>query len=452
MASLYPTALDTTDSLYTAVNGLLTTLTSDLSSVATTMAVKATAGSPATGVVTIKGEAIKYGSKTATSFGTLTRGFDGTSPAQHFNGDEVDFSPIADHHNSLVQAIFALEAKLGTGTGAVKSGANTLSWGTGVPNIVGIIGDVYVRTDGTPGLSTLYYCTVAGNPATFVAEDNLYVLKSTLTTDGDLYIRSAGAISRLPIGAANQVLTVVGGLPAWTAGTPGPPGPPGAGGNVSTGQAAVTIPGLAGSGDQKPAAPGASDDEFDTTTAGAIAGWTTTANVPTTINENTFAKSIAYVKKTLTGTENWTGFLKAAPALPYTMIGKVSFNGAVNFQTAGFVISDSPVGNGKGVMFGIQRVAGITINSYTTLIPAGGGAAVGAVGIASGPTFVPNSLYFKAVVTAFNNISYYYSFDGIIWAPAALANAFLAAATTVGAVVSSFNADTEAAFDFIRFS
>jgi hypothetical protein len=221
MASLYPTALDTNDSLYTAVNGLLTTLTADLSAVATTMSVKSTAGSPATGVVTIKGEAIKYGSKTTTSFTSLTRAYDGTSQAQHFNGDEVDFSPIADHHNAVVQAIQALEAKLGTGTGAVKSGANTLSWGTGAPNIAGVVGDLYIRYDGTPGLSTIYYCTVAGNPATFVAEDNLYVLKTTLTADGDLYYRTGGVVSRLPIGLAGQVLSVSAGLPAWITGAGG---------------------------------------------------------------------------------------------------------------------------------------------------------------------------------------------------------------------------------------
>lgn len=43
-----------------------------------------------------------------------------------------------------------------------------------------------------------------------------YVLRSILSADGDLFIRSGGGVSRLPIGSADQVLTVsIGGLPSW---------------------------------------------------------------------------------------------------------------------------------------------------------------------------------------------------------------------------------------------
>lgn len=42
-----------------------------------------------------------------------------------------------------------------------------------------------------------------------------YVLESVLTTNGDLFIRAAGAIARLGIGTDDQVLTVVSGAPAW---------------------------------------------------------------------------------------------------------------------------------------------------------------------------------------------------------------------------------------------
>lgn len=41
--------------------------------------------------------------------------------------------------------------------------------------------------------------------------------KSTLTTNGDLYTRTAGAVTRLGVGSAGDVLTVVAGLPAWQA-------------------------------------------------------------------------------------------------------------------------------------------------------------------------------------------------------------------------------------------
>lgn len=45
-----------------------------------------------------------------------------------------------------------------------------------------------------------------------------YVLRSILTTNGDLFVRAAGAVSRLGVGSDGDVLTVVSGAPAWAAG------------------------------------------------------------------------------------------------------------------------------------------------------------------------------------------------------------------------------------------
>ncbi len=42
-----------------------------------------------------------------------------------------------------------------------------------------------------------------------------YVLRSILTNNGDMFYRAAGVVTRLPIGTAGQVLTVVGGVPTW---------------------------------------------------------------------------------------------------------------------------------------------------------------------------------------------------------------------------------------------
>lgn len=42
-----------------------------------------------------------------------------------------------------------------------------------------------------------------------------YTLRSILTTDGDLYTRTAGVIARLGVGSNTNILSVVGGLPAW---------------------------------------------------------------------------------------------------------------------------------------------------------------------------------------------------------------------------------------------
>lgn len=48
-----------------------------------------------------------------------------------------------------------------------------------------------------------------------------YVLRSILTTNGDLFTRAAGAISRLGIGSDGDVLTVASGAPSWAAPTGG---------------------------------------------------------------------------------------------------------------------------------------------------------------------------------------------------------------------------------------
>lgn len=44
-----------------------------------------------------------------------------------------------------------------------------------------------------------------------------YVLRSTLTANGDLFTRTAGVVARLAVGGANTLLGVSGGLPAWVA-------------------------------------------------------------------------------------------------------------------------------------------------------------------------------------------------------------------------------------------
>jgi len=48
-------------------------------------------------------------------------------------------------------------------------------------------------------------------------DHTIYVLRSILTADGDIFIRSGGAVTRLAIGAEATGLKVVSGLPAWAA-------------------------------------------------------------------------------------------------------------------------------------------------------------------------------------------------------------------------------------------
>ncbi len=63
-------------------------------------------------------------------------------------------------------------------------------------------------------------------PATVEAADaslpdwdgSLYFRKGILTQDGDIIMRKAGALTRLPVGTVGQVLTVANGVPSWATG------------------------------------------------------------------------------------------------------------------------------------------------------------------------------------------------------------------------------------------
>ena len=71
-----------------------TVLTSNLTAAGTTVTVKSTTGSPATGVVVIEGEKIRYASKTATTFRgnvaqALVRGYGTSEAATHTVGRGV---------------------------------------------------------------------------------------------------------------------------------------------------------------------------------------------------------------------------------------------------------------------------------------------------------------------------------------------------------------------------
>jgi len=116
----FPSSLDDNSSLYLAVNNLRTLLTSDISDSATTIPVLTTSGYPPTGFTSIltgsditASEAMSYSGLTATSFTGVARGADETVAAEHLLGNNVDLNIVADHHNSLKDAIFAIEAFVG---------------------------------------------------------------------------------------------------------------------------------------------------------------------------------------------------------------------------------------------------------------------------------------------------------------------------------------------------
>jgi len=121
---------------------------------------------------------------------------------------------------------------------APAAGVVTLSWSAGGgggytdEQAQDAVGTILLDTatidlsydDGTPTISAdviqsgLDHGSIGG-----LADDDhtQYVLRSILSVDGDIFIRSGGVIDRLAIGGANKVLTVTSGLPSWEDATGG---------------------------------------------------------------------------------------------------------------------------------------------------------------------------------------------------------------------------------------
>jgi hypothetical protein len=111
---MYPSAIDTVESLLVARNSWATITTGAIDAVATTVPVATTFGLQATdGVVAIDNEVIAYASVNANTLIGCTRGFDGTIAASHNAGAAVELQIVAAHHNRLAAAILAVEGALG---------------------------------------------------------------------------------------------------------------------------------------------------------------------------------------------------------------------------------------------------------------------------------------------------------------------------------------------------
>jgi len=115
MPSTYPSALDTDQSLYIAVNDFATTLSSNINSGQGTIPVASISTLPAFGLVAIDGEIIQYTALQVSPPALLgcVRGFDGTAGAAHSALARVEMRWVADHHNMVSSATAAIERELG---------------------------------------------------------------------------------------------------------------------------------------------------------------------------------------------------------------------------------------------------------------------------------------------------------------------------------------------------
>lgn len=117
--SLYPTALDSKESLYEVANNATTKLKQSLTYSGKKIVVESTEGFPSQGLLRVtdgdhnSGELIYYGSKTSNTFKDLARAFAGSRQNQWSMGAFVSNAVCAEHHNAVKDAVIKLEVNLG---------------------------------------------------------------------------------------------------------------------------------------------------------------------------------------------------------------------------------------------------------------------------------------------------------------------------------------------------
>ena len=121
--SLFPEVLDDRETMYLATNNSRTVLKQTLTYNGKIVIVESTEGFPPNGQIRIgpppgvdgNFELIAYDKKTATTFQKLKRGFAGSTQSSWVGGGRftVSNSVVADHHNSIKDAIINIEADLG---------------------------------------------------------------------------------------------------------------------------------------------------------------------------------------------------------------------------------------------------------------------------------------------------------------------------------------------------
>lgn len=219
----------------------------------------------------------------------------------------------------------------------------------------------------------------------------------------------------------------------------------------------IVIPGWAAHPDRVPFSPSANDEEFDAALSGA---WTThNGGTIAVLDADSTFPSHLYIEAVAGTTSDLQLVTKPAPAMPFTMTAKVAFalnnlEASNQFGAMGISIAESSPGEVMNLMtpsnqllqnYNVEVSHWLTPTSYDT-----------------SPFFNPASsgysghapAYLRMVVASSSDVSYYFSFDGLLWIARALNHDPGFTIGRVGLMLnrSVNNALTAAAFDWIRFT
>ena len=170
---VYPASLQSTLDLFVAINNFATTLPNYIGSSDTAIAITASTGLPASGILSIDQECIFYGYiNTSGQYPVLEnviRGFDNTTPSIHAANAVVEMRWTAIMHNTLAQAILLLQGVLGANP-AQQFPDLTTCLGVSLPLIVPWTADgpsstvsVVHTKSRLVGVQLWWYNTITGN-------------------------------------------------------------------------------------------------------------------------------------------------------------------------------------------------------------------------------------------------------------------------------------------------
>jgi hypothetical protein len=171
--------------------------------------------------------------------------------------------------------------------------------------------------------------------------------------------------------------------------------------------AEVVIPGLAGSADIAGAAGGGISEEYDTSTTGL----TWTPGAPTTVDSDTTHKSRLYIRATdateRLGLRSWAPGSGAFDARCHLVVGTSTIAGG-NFPGGGFIITDA--GNNNRLL--LNRTYDTTNKRFEAI---GYTYAGGSYTARTTNVIYSQARYWRITRDGSNNITWWYSDDGLQW-------------------------------------
>jgi len=163
-----------------------------------------------------------------------------------------------------------------------------------------------------------------------------YVLRSILTTNGDIFVRLGGAVSRLGVGSEGQHLEIVSGLPAWAT-------PSGGGGGLDLRLDFAALDTEITT--DSPTAYWKFDEDFGAATAADSIG-TETLTVSTTISA--VAQGVDFGYGSEEQSIRFNGSPGTSACIGASAVGTPPWNGDVTFET---VVVLEPGGSGVFTLF-----------------------------------------------------------------------------------------------------